>query len=155
MNKTRFLGILVMIMVVLNLIAVTLLFLGRPDRPGPHQPHVNIKKVIGERLHFSEKQNEAYEALILEHRRSIDELDERMIAARTSLYTQLSKNEPTSVDSQLVAIGLIESEIESIHYHHFADIKKLCTEEQLPAFNELTLDLAAYFSAPKPRKRAH
>lgn len=154
MTKTRLLSILVIIMVVLNLIAISLLFLGRPGH-GPHHRHSDIKRLISERLELSEEQTIAYNALIQEHRKAISALDDEMMAARNVLYSQLAKNETSAVDSQLVVIGQIQSKIESIHYQHFADIKALCSEEQLSAFNGLTADLATYFSIPKPPKKEH
>lgn len=154
MNKTRLLGILVIVMVLLNLITVALLFIGRPDRR-PHDGPRHRQKVIIDRLHFSKTQTEAYESLIFDHREAIGRLDEEMMSARTVLYSQLSKNEAASVDSQLLVIGRLQTEIETIHYDHFAEIKKLCNEDQLPAFNDLTIDLAEYFGAPKRPKRGH
>jgi hypothetical protein len=154
MNKTRFLGLLVIIMVVLNLIMVSLFFLGKPSN-GPHNRPGEIKKVISERLNFSESQNQAYEELIVGHRDSIRQLDEEMMIARNGLYSQLSKNDQVAVDSQLVVIGRLQQQIESVHFNHFADIRELCNEQQVGEFNKMTDDLASYFGVPKPTKRKH
>lgn len=154
MNKSRFLGILVIVMIALNFTILSFFFFGRSGHGPRHRP-VEIKKVISERLGFSEAQNEAYQSFIVEHRKAIRTLDEKMMSARTVLYSQLSKNEAASVDSQLLVIGRLQTEIETIHYNHFAEIKKLCNEDQLPAFNELTIDLAEYFGASKRPKREH
>jgi hypothetical protein len=59
-------------------------------------------------------------------------------------------------DSLENKLGELQRQIETVHYNHFTDIKKLCKPEQLENFNALTHDLAKFFAPernlpPPPR----
>lgn len=53
-------------------------------------------------------------------------------------------------DSLIQNINACQAKIERIHYEHFIAIKNICRDDQLPAFEELTIDLAKLFSPPHP-----
>jgi periplasmic protein CpxP/Spy len=157
MKKTHLLVILVAVLVLLNVGTLGFLLLNRPH--GPHPPYMKVqqgpKARIEERLAFTEEQRKAFHDLIEEHRSQIQAKDEEMMAARNMLYAQLSVGDVGQNDSLLSAIGRIQQEVEQIHFAHFEQIRGLCTAEQLPAYNELTKELAMYFSQPKGPKRRH
>jgi len=157
MKKTHLLVILVAVLVLLNVGTLGFLLLGRPH--GPHPPHMNgeqgPKARIEERLSFTEEQEKAFQGLIEEHRSQIRAKDEEMMATRNMLYAELPDGDTAGSDSLLEAIGRIQQEVEQIHFAHFEQIRGLCTAEQLPAYNELTKELATYFSQPKGPKPKH
>lgn len=157
MKKTHLLVILVAVLVLLNVGTLGFLLLNRPH--GPNPPYMKLeqgpKARIEERLAFTEEQKKAFHGLIEEHRSQIQAKDEEMMAARNMLYAQLFDGDVSQNDSLLAAIGRIQQEVEQIHFSHFEQIRGLCTAEQLPAYNELTKELATYFSQPKGLKRRH
>ena len=157
MKKTHLLAILVAMLVLLNVGTLGFLLLNRPH--GPHPPHMKWeqgpKARIEERLSFTEEQEKAFQGLIEAHRSQIRAKDEEMMTVRNMLYEQLSDREASQNDSLLAAIGRIQQEVEQIHFAHFEQIRGLCTAEQLPAYNELTKELATYFSQPKGPKPKH
>lgn len=157
MKRIHLLVIMVVVLVLLNVGTLGFLVLNRPL--GPHPLHMKgehgPKARIEERLSFTEEQKKAFQDLIEEHQEQIRKKDEEMMAARNILYAQLSDGEADQNDSLLAAIGRIQEEVEQIHVAHFEQIRGLCTAEQLPAYNELTKELATYFSQPKGPKRRH
>lgn len=125
---------------------------------GPKQGHRPLhgrpepRAIIIEKLHFDAQQIEAYEQLIGEHRKKIDAIDEKIRDTKNSLYSLLNNNDSASKDSLILALGNYQKEIETTHFNHFADIKKLCKPNQISDFEELTEELSRLFSKP-PRPR--
>lgn len=152
MQKTKFLSILAIGLLLSNLILLVYIFQGRAGSPPPDHRPDRPRNIIIERLHFTNAQIEEYDHLIQQHRSAIEDADRRIMQLKNRLYSQLS----TSVgdmekDSLLNAIAETQRSIESIHYHHFEDIKKLCTPEQAKDFDMLATDLASLFSHPHPK----
>lgn len=157
MKKTQLLAVLVAVLVLLNAATLGFLLLGKPH--GPHPPHMKSehgpKARIEKRLSFTAEQEKAFQGLIEVHRSQIRAKDEEMMAARNMLYAQLSDGRTSNKDSLLAAIGSIQQEVEQVHFAHFEQIRGLCTSEQLPAYNELTKELARYFGQSKGPRHKH
>lgn len=123
----------------------------RPDGPPP--PQHGPRDLIIKRLGFSGAQVEAYDKLITWHRGEIGRNEERMRNLKNELYATLNEAPNAEKrDSLIEQIVATQREIEHIHYKHFEDIRDLCTEDQKPAFHELTNEIAALFGRP-PHKR--
>ncbi|MCF8460381.1 MAG: hypothetical protein K9G46_06630 [Flavobacteriales bacterium] len=153
MTKTRILTILVVVMVLLN--AATLVFFLKSNHRGPRlhgSKEAGPKNVVIEKLKFDEEQVAKYELLIAEHLAAINKNDSLMFEARHALFVQLSKQDQTEIEMQLNTIGRLQKEVENVHFQHFLELKALCTEEQLPAFEELIDELATFFNGAKPPK---
>lgn len=108
------------------------------------------KRVIIERLRFDAQQVAAYEKLILQHQQEVSAKTKEMGAARKALFELLKSDDFSKKDSLTTVVGEVQRQIETIHFQHFRDIKKLCKGEQMQAFKDLTSDLANYFS-PKQK----
>lgn len=108
------------------------------------------KKIIAERLHFDAEQVAAYDKLIAQHQQVIKSKQQEIGAAKTALYALLQGDDLSKKDSLTNIVGQLQQQIEAVHFQHFSDIKNICKGEQIQAFNEMTADLAGYFS-PKIR----
>jgi Spy/CpxP family protein refolding chaperone len=150
MNKIKLLTIAVLVLLLLNLGTIGFLILGPKHRGHGEGP----KKLIIEKLHLDEQQQGQYAALIRWHRSHIDALDREIHEAKNNLYLQLIKSQPdTQVkDSLITAIVGYQKQIETTHFKHFEDLKKLCRPEQMNYFNQLTKELSSLFSKPPRRK---
>ena len=73
-------------------------------------------------------------------------------ALKNKLYGQLVV-ENINPDSIFINIAEVQRNIEKIHFDHFKDIKKLCTKDQMQAFDSLSKELAEIFSLPRPHKK--
>lgn len=143
MNKVKVLSILSIGLFVANLILIWFIMNGKTApkrREGP-------RKIIIEKLKFSEVQTAEYEKLINWHRKHIRKSESQMMVLKNQLYTNLQQNKQTnSTDSLIGEIGKVQIEIEHINHKHFNDIKQLCKPEQLKLFDELCEDIAKLFT---------
>lgn len=149
MSKTRFLILAVILLAALNVAVLTFLVVGRrpPHREAPRQ-------VIIERLHFDDEQVATYDRLIEKHHTEIRQKDTEMIAKRQVIYQSLKTDDYRQADSLIYEIGLLQRDIEQIHFDHFRNIKRLCRPEQRADFDVLVDDLANLFPMKKGPKKA-
>jgi hypothetical protein len=137
MKKTTFYQLIIALLLLSNVVCLYLFFTHHPPKPeGP-------KRYIIEKLHFNDKQIQAYEKLIMQHRHAIHRSEKKLLQLKSKLYQQLdAPNEFELIHK----IGNIQQEIELIHIAHFKAIKKLCNRDQLNYFNELQQNMAALFN---------
>ncbi|RXR19008.1 hypothetical protein EQG63_06070 [Flavobacterium amnicola] len=155
MNKSKFLYLLVVIMLVINVGIISYLFFtdGIPLlNKGKEMP----REIVIKKLVFDDQQIKAYDLLIKGHQQKIRFLNDAIRAKKNELYSHLKDNAtPISENDRLVKqIANYQSQIEITHYNHFLDIKKICRPEQLENYNELTTELAKIFSHPRRPKHA-
>lgn len=148
MSRSKFAVVAALVLFVINIVLLGFIFINKP--PGKGGP----KHIIIEKLNFDPFQIEQYEKLIEAHKKEIDQANIESNRFRRQLYATLMKEEDDIfVDSIQEQIGLVQVMIENIHYAHFLEIKKLCRPEQLPAFEDLSMELASYFGSPhRPQK---
>ena len=157
MEKTKLLTIAVIGLLLLNLGTLGFLFLNgpkghqRPKEGGPHPKEIIIKK-----LHFDATQQKDYAKLIKWHHGEITKLDSNIRQAKNELYSQLNQTDTNvkAKDSLIAVINSNQKQIEETHFKHFEDIKKMCHNDQMEDFNELTEELGKLF-APKSHGPRH
>ena len=73
------------------------------------------------------------------------------------MYSQLNQTEVNlkTKDSLITLLNSYQNQVEETHFKHFEDIKKLCHQDQLEDFNELTEDLSRIFAPNKPPRPRH
>ena len=157
MEKTKLLTITVIGLLLINLGTLGFLFLKdhtafkprHDDRPMP-------REIIIEKLHFDVGQQKEYDKLISIHQSEISALDENIRNTKNKLYSQLSQNEVRVKfkDSLINLLNSYQKQIEETHFKHFESIKKLCHQDQMSEFKNLTDELGRIFS-PKPRMPRH
>lgn len=157
MTKNRLLSITVIALILLNLVVLGFHFVKKGQHPGmpPHHRNGGPKNIIIKRLQLNETQIEAYEDLIHIHISQIREKEYELMEVKQHIYDLLLHNNSEEEDELYAELGRLSAEIEQIHLVHFKDLKSLCNEEQLIAFESLTKDLARLFSPPKPPKPPH
>ncbi|MEM6630308.1 MAG: periplasmic heavy metal sensor [Bacteroidota bacterium] len=158
MNKTRFLSILVVFLLVLNIgiLGFFLFIAPKPGPPGgpPGGPgNKGIKNQVIRKLQLDDNQVEEYERLVKTHVENIRNKAQEMEGTRAGIFDELAKEDPFKKDSLLARIGTLQKEIETLHVYHFQRIKAICRPEQLPAFKELVSDLSRRFRGGGPPRR--
>lgn len=148
MNRNKFQIWLIAALAVLNVILAMFLFFKNPKHRGEDRP----RNIIVEKLHFSKEQVAEYDKLIANHRMQIRSNQDQLNALKNKLYGQLVV-ENINPDSIFIKIAEVQRNIEKIHFDHFKDIKKLCTKDQMQAFDSLSKELAEIFSPPRPHKK--
>lgn len=139
-------------LVLLNL--GTLAFFRWGKMPPPPRPE-QLRNTIIEKLHFDTPQAAAYDQLITNHRSRISATEAEIKSAKEQLYSLLSTEQYATKDTLIARIGALHEQIEQIHFEHFQAIKGLCKGEQIPLFNQLTGELAHFFSPQRPRPERH
>jgi protein CpxP len=151
MNKSKFFITTIVVLLITNLLLVGFLVFRKP----PHPPMDGPKKLIIQSLHFNKNQVNEYTKLIEVHKTDILNLKKKLEKSKGRLYATLASesNDELKTDSIFSVIATIESEIELLNYNHFMDIKKICNQDQLNNFKELTSKMAQFFTPKPPRKR--
>jgi periplasmic protein CpxP/Spy len=156
MSKLRLLSFAVIALLVMNLALVGFLLLRKPPLPPGERPSIakeGPKSRIIEQLHFDADQVIQYQKLIDEHKASIKTLRDDIRGTKSQLYQTLNEADGGRNDSLIVKLGELQKNIETTHYNHFKEIKKLCKPDQLEYFNTLTDELADFFSPEKEGRR--
>ena len=148
MEKTKLLTITVIGLLVLNLATLGFLFISGPK--GHKPPHDRTegrqmpREIIINRLHFDVNQQKDYDKIIQWHKGEIKRLDSEIREAKIGLYSQLKESQLDLKvkDSLIAVINTNQKQIETTHFKHFEEVKKLCNKDQLEDFNELTEELS-------------
>lgn len=151
MNKTKLLSVAVIALLVLNFGILGFLFLSKKHEPnGRKMP----REIVIEKLHFDENQIVEYEKIIKEHQNAIRNLDDSIRKTKNELYQLLNEEKINSAqkDSLYLKLANYQKQIETTHFNHFLEIKKLCKKEQLADYKNLTEELSKIFShKPRPK----
>lgn len=151
MNKTKLLSVAVITLLVLNFGILGFLFLSKKHGPnGRKMP----REIVIEILHFDENQIVEYEKIIKEHQNAIRNLDDSIRKTKNELYQLLNEEKINSAqkDSLYLKLANYQKQIETTHFNHFLEIKKLCKKEQLADYKNLTEELSKIFShKPRPK----
>jgi protein CpxP len=164
MEKTKLLTITVFGLLLLNFATLGYLFLSGPKGHKPtherQESRPEPKEIIIERLHLDANQQQEYDKLIEWHKREIENLDREIKHEKFLLYGLLTKDS-TDIDFKqnkqkfIETISSYQIQIEEIHFKHFQDIRKLCTNEQVTKFDKLIKDLPRMFFHNKPTRPLH
>jgi len=147
MEKTKLLALCVIGLIVLNFGLMGFMFLRNPEG----MRHVTKRDIVIEKLRLNEIQVQQYDKIIHWHRSQIGQLEQKIQTAKSQLYLQLLQDEPDhhAKDSLIGVLSNFHAQIERTHFKHFEDLKKICTDEQMPEFNALSEELAELFSRPQ------
>lgn len=145
MNNPKFLKIVVVLLVLINLSTITFMWLNKPPRRDA------VGDYFAKELQFTAKQKEQFESLKQEHHNQVEAL--RLgNKEKHDAYFYLLKN--PSVDSATVKkaaaeILKIEERKELVLFYHFQKVRAICDENQKKKFDEIICE-AARMMAPKP-----
>jgi hypothetical protein len=149
-NRTK---IVIALLVLLNIVLITFLYFGKPNRRNHKAP----KEIIIEKLGFDKSQIEEYKGLIIEHHNKTRSLRNDIKRSKTNLYKGIVNENSLFNDSIINIIGGKFEELEQAHYDHFLGIKDICKEDQKGKFNELSTQFHKIFAPQKrgPKRRKH
>ncbi len=153
MNKSKVLGFTVIALVILNFGILLFLFLSKGNE-GPRGRKMP-REIVIEKLHFDENQIIEYDKTILVHQKNIRDLDDSIRATKNELYQLLNSESIDNIqkDSLYLKLAGFQKQIETTHFNHFIEIKKLCKKQQLSDYKNLTEELSKLFSHPRRPKQ--
>ncbi|WP_149240884.1 periplasmic heavy metal sensor [Dyadobacter sp. 32] len=150
MSKVKLLSVAVALLLVTNFVILFLLLRENAGHPRNRQSGgAEPKMIVIDRLHLDKMQVEQYEKLVLGHRSDVRGLEAKIRDAKTRLYGTLVKENKVEKEILEDSLAHLQRQMEDVHYNHFVEIKRLCKPDQLPYFNELTRDLATFFTPKK------
>ena len=147
MNKIKLLTFSVIGLLILNLGIIGFLYFSRPtDRNDKFNR--KPREIISEKLHFDANQIKSYDQLIEIHKVKIDSLNSKSKEIKFELYSQLKLKTINTIEKNRLINELInnQKEFENTYFQHFLDIKSVCKEDQIGAFNSLSEELGKMFS---------
>lgn len=145
MKKEKFLWILVIVLIALN--AATLFFIVR----GPRPDHENrFDRTVVDELELNDKQIKQFNAMKREHHQEIMRLDAEMRSVYERYFYLLTNTMNSSEkDSLETILSNKQKEKIQITYHHFEELKSICTEKQKEKFKKLVPLLMQVISTQK------
>ncbi|RXK58402.1 periplasmic heavy metal sensor [Lacibacter luteus] len=141
MNKTKFLTVLVVLLLALN--AVTLYFVwgkkdGEKRRPGNGggRPY---SEYISKKLNFDTVQKEQLKLLRDSHKLELDSLrkEEKTIQDVKTLLLKDGVTDSLKLDSVFTLAAANKKKFEMAFHKHFMEIRALCRPEQLELFTKM------------------
>ena len=153
MKKTNFLKLTLIGLLLLNLSTLSFIFF-KYNKSDENRKSNKPDQLIINKLAFNKEQENIYKKLIQNHRQQINIIQETILNYKNNLYTKLKNNtsSKTQTDSLISKINEQQKNIELINYNHFLDIKGICSQKQIPAYNELVNELTLIFSN-QPRQK--
>ncbi|MBL7825793.1 MAG: hypothetical protein JNJ57_04125 [Saprospiraceae bacterium] len=147
-TQTKFWRLAAMVLFLVNLAWLGFFWMMPSHKPMGEKP----RDIIIKKLAFDREQINTYDQLITAHRAQISEKQDQIQKEKQQMYIGLSQPQ-SDWDSLAHEVGLLHGEIERIHVRHFLQIKKICREDQLDEFRQLTFELAEIFHRPPPPKK--
>lgn len=148
MKDVKFLKGLIVALIIINVLLLGfILFAPKPGIP----EHGGPAKLIIERLHFDETQQQTYRKYIDQHRSAIRSLEASRMELKDKLYAHINEDKTNLKmrDSLIVLLGENQAAIERTHFAHFAEIKSICKPNQKADFELLSKELAQLFGPKK------
>lgn len=138
-NSRRWLAILVIILVALNIGTVTAFWLLRDKRGVPPPAQGNATSFLVRELGLDSVQREKLDELIAQHRRAVMRLRDENHEAKDAFFARLG--EASISDSALahaaVEANIPDQQIEVATFRHFQQVRALCNAEQQKKFDEI------------------
>jgi periplasmic protein CpxP/Spy len=138
------------VLLLLNLILIAFLLLKpladhhRMQREEGGPGHFLIQK-----LKFNAAQETAFDKLRKAHHDSIEILQAEGKKLRKSFFDGLITNANDSTTLLMAdKIAANQKQIEMLTYHHFVEVKKLCTPEQIGVFNDIIQEVIQNLQRP-------
>jgi periplasmic protein CpxP/Spy len=152
MPESRFLKIIVVALLLLNLGTLGFLWMDRRDggahRPPPHHGPggrgENTGEYLRRELQLTDEQEDAYRKMRRQHHETVMDVRDQMRDQKRELYG-LMKNGDTvatkgTVNALIDSIVAEQRFIEQFTYDHFRELRALCTPQQQTKFDEVIGD---------------
>jgi protein CpxP len=149
-SKIKWLAGTTVLLIVLNVVLLGFMWFRphppRPDRGGP-------SAAIIRELKFDDAQRSQFEKLRDVHHNMMVTIQEKDRHTHDALFALLKDGDDASptADSLINEIAQNRKQIETLTYHHIADVRKLCTPDQQKKFDEIIINMMTRMNqGPRP-----
>ena len=138
-KQRRYLWIIIIILLIMNITALALLWLGRPEGrrpqsgpPDPIEEKIRTERMLQNELGFNKIQTEQYLRMRQEHRSQAQQLEDEIRQLKKHMFDEVLEESPQPLlsDSLLRLVQEKQANLEKLTFQHFLDLKKLCKPEQ-------------------------
>lgn len=150
MNTTKFLKIIIALLLLINISTVAFMWFIKPERRD------DIGGFFNKELHFTKQQQQQFETLRDEHRKDRESLKEANKKAHDN-YFNLLKNQTVdsvAIKNDIAEILKIKQKEELLTFNHFRKVRAICDDNQKKKFDEI-INQAARMMAPNPPHDGH
>lgn len=165
MERTKLLTFSVIGLLLLNLLTIGFItlksgqFIGSEASRGPGAGREEPARIIVERLHFDEAQQQQYRELVRQHQQQTRQLNDKSVQLFQAYYDLLTASQPDSAKQQALAQQIADNQrqMAEVNFAHFRQIKTLCRPDQQADFIQLVDELARLFGRQQrpPRGPGH
>lgn len=147
MNNTKFLKVVIMLLLLINIITIAFMWFNRP------QPKDNIGDFFAKELHFTEKQKEEYKALREEHREQRKSLRAKNKEKHDAFFDLLKKStvDSVTIKKAVTELLIIREKEELGTFSHFQKVRAICDETQKEKFDKIINEAARMMTPKGPR----
>ncbi len=150
MEKSKFLMIVIIFLLILNIGTLVFFFFNPGGRPsGHHRGKGGPASFIIQELGFDEKQQAAFNDLKKEHQSQMKTMMDSMNLQRELLPDLIVNGNRSKADSVSTAIGKHQKQIEVYTYEHFVKVYALCNGDQKEKFKNIIGDILHMMAPPK------
>jgi periplasmic protein CpxP/Spy len=138
-KQNRNLTLVVIILVILNIVTLTFLWLGKPQNPplnalvrNPIEEQNRIKTLLKNELRFDDKQADEYLELRKNHKQAVDKLQSEIQRIKKQMFDEaLKEGAKIEISDSLLNLSQTkQAEIEHLTFQHFVKLKNLCKPDQ-------------------------
>lgn len=159
MDRTRFLKVIVVVLLIINAGTLAYLFMGSKQNTQlqMHKPGEGPAEFIIKTLQFTPEQKEQFIVLRDDHRRQMRFLHDSLRTVREEYFDALKADtydtaKTNKLNSQ---ISYLEGRKHQITFNHFVQVRKLCTAKQQELFDEFIDDILKAMAPPPPPAKGH
>lgn len=138
LNKTKFLSILIILLLIVNTATLVLFWMQKNKHPEPPKQGGAFQFLIKE-LNLTREQQDKFEMLRNTHRAKMDSLNQVLKLQKDSLFEGLKKpqNSLATKAYHLAKISVLTTQIDSEVFDHFTQVRAFCTTEQQVKFDNV------------------
>ena len=136
-KQNRSLIITIVVLVIINIAALLLLWLGKPkhdnlrDTENIGDEKVRIQEMLKEELGFSSEQTEKFLKLRENHHKKSIRLNDELVLVKRKMFEEAMYGDKTIISDSLLNLSLEkQTELELLTFQHFLKLKEICTPEQ-------------------------
>ena len=142
LKKNNRLGWVVLLLIVMNIVSLSALWIGYTKGPGKGRGDGPGGKFLEERLGMTTAQTRQLRDIREGHFPKMRSLTEDFQQKRKRLHSTLrTGNNNSQLDELAAEVGKAQAKIEREIYDHFSQIRAICTEEQKEIFDKIMIDV--------------
>jgi protein CpxP len=150
MESSKFLKVVIVILLLINIATLGFMFMQRPPHGGPPPP-MDAGNYIAHKLNFTNDQQDKLEQLRDENRNIIENLRRHSKDLHDDYFDLLQNQlvDSNNVNVRADSILANQKQIELATFYHFQKIRAICTTDQQKKFDDIIKD-ALRMMAPRP-----